>query len=433
MGTSAEEVAAQEAAPMPAEHPFEDNSSESYSDGGLQAWLVVLGSWCAALPSFGLMNTTGVFADWIATHQLSEYSHSAVSWIFSVHIFFLLIGGVQIGPVFDRYGPKHLLVLGTIGLTAAVMILSVSKEYYQFMLGFGVLGGISASMLFTPSVSVVTHWFCKRRALATGIVATAGSIGGIIFPQIFNALAPKAGFGWAIRTLAFITLVFCSTGSLLQKSRLKHNKASRKTIDLRVLREIPFALTTTAIVFADIGALIPVTYLTSYARANSMTIQQSYTLMSILNATSILGRLMPAYAADRYGRFNAMVVTTCISAIITVSLWLKSGSNHAAIISYAALFGFWSGSAIGLSPVCVAQISKIEDFGKRYGTAYTFVSVGVLVALPIAGQILKAQTHDGTEEYWGLILFCGVAYGVSAGFFVLAKVFKTGWKVRSVF
>lgn len=301
------------------------------------------------------------------------------------------------------------------------------------MLSFGVLGGSSASMLFTPSVSVINHWFQRRRALATGIIATAGSIGGIIFPQIFDALAPKVGFGWAIRTIGFIALFFCSIGALFQKSRREFNKSTRKTIDFRVLREIPFTLTTVAIVFADIGALIPVTYLTSYGHANSMTMQQSYALMSILNAGSILGRLMPAYAADRYGRFNTMVVTTAVSAIFTVTLWLKSGSNHAAIYSYAALFGFWSGSAIGLSPVCVAQISKTEDFGKRYGTAYAFVSVGVLVALPIAGQILKVQTHSGVEEYWGLIVFCGVAYGVSTAFFALARGFKTGWKIKKVF
>ncbi|PKX89075.1 MCT family MFS transporter [Aspergillus novofumigatus IBT 16806] len=412
------------------EYASADDSPASFPDGGLHAWLVVLGSWCAILPSFGLMNTTGVFADWLASNQLSEYSHSSVSWIFSVYIFFLLVGGVQIGPIFDRYGPKHLLIFGTLGLTAAVMVLSVSKEYYQFMLGFGVLGGISASMVFTPSVSIVNHWFYTARALATGIVVTAGSIGGIIFPQIFNALAPSAGFGWAIRTLGFITLTLCSTGALLQRSRLEHRKTSRWMIDLRPLCEPVFTLTTIGIMFADIGATIPLTYLTSYARANGMTISQSYTLMSILNGTSILGRLIPGYAADRYGRFNAMVVTTAVSGILTLSLWLKAGSNRAAIISYAALFGFWSGSAISLSPVCVAQISETEDFGKRYGTAYIVVGLGVLVSLPIAGEILNAQTKDGVEHYQGLIVFCGLAYIASAGLFVCARGLGTRWAVR---
>lgn len=43
------------------------------------------------------MNTTGVFTDWLATHQLSNYSRSDVSWIFSIYMFFLWFGGVQIG------------------------------------------------------------------------------------------------------------------------------------------------------------------------------------------------------------------------------------------------------------------------------------------------------------------------------------------------
>ncbi|KAJ5200080.1 monocarboxylate permease [Penicillium cf. griseofulvum] len=435
MNTMVKETTAHEheAVSTSIEYPSADDSPESFPDGGLHAWLVVLGSWCACLPAMGLMNTTGVFADWLSTNLLSEYSHSSISWIFSVYMFFLLVGGVQFGPIFDRYGPKHLLVFGTIGLTIAVMVFSVSKEYYQFMLGFGVLGGISASMLFTPSVSIVNHWFFTGRALAIGIVATAGSIGGIIFPQIFNALVSSAGFGWAIRTLGFITLTLCSTGALLQRSRLEHRKTSRRTIDFRPLREPIFTLTTIAIMFANIGATIPLTYLTSYARANGMSITQSYTLMSILNGTSILGRLLPGYAADHCGRFNAMIMTTSISGIITLSLWLKAGSNTAAIHSYTALFGFWSGSAISLSPVCVAQISHTEDFGKRYGTAYIFVGLGVLVSLPIAGQILNVQITNGVEKYWGLILFCGLAYIVSVGLFVCARGLGTRWAVRKMY
>ncbi|KAL4924073.1 uncharacterized protein BDV17DRAFT_295795 [Aspergillus undulatus] len=395
----------------PNSQPSMDDAPETFPDGGVRAWSVVLGSWCAFLPTFGLMNTTGVFTDWLATDQLQGYTRSDVSWIFSLYMFFLWFEGVQVGPIFDRYGPRYLVSAGTVGLTVAVMMFSVSKEYYQFILSFGCLGGISASMLASPSISIINHWFYRRRALATGLAVTSGGIGGIIMPQIFNALAPKAGFGWAVRTLGFIALFFCSVASILQRKRLGPNYSSRKTVDLRVLGERGFGVTALAIIFADIAATIPLTYLTSYARAKGMSVGQSYTLMSILNATSIVGRLMPGYAADRYGRFNTMVVTTSASTILTLALWLCAGTNHAAIIAYAALFGFWSGSAISLSPVCVAQISKTEDFGKRYGTAYTLVALGVLVALPVAGQILEGQSSGSEQVYWGLIVFTGVAPG----------------------
>ncbi|KAL4805919.1 major facilitator superfamily domain-containing protein [Aspergillus unguis] len=411
-----------------------DSSPDSFPDGGWQAWSVVLGSWCGFLPTFGLMNTTGVFTDWLAENQLSGYSRSDVSWIFSLYMFFLWFGGVQVGPIFDRYGPRHMLAIGTVGLTGGVMAFSVCTEMYQFILSFGVLGGISASMLSNPSISIINHWFYKKRAFATGIAVTSGGIGGIIFPIIFNALAPKAGFGWAVRTLGFITLFFCTLAAILQRSRLPPEVTSKKkTVDLRVLGEMPYYLTAIAIIFADISATIPLTYLTSYARAHTLSTDQSYTLMSILNATSIVGRLVPGLLADKYGRFNTMITTTAVSTILTLALWLNAGSNHGAIIAYAALFGFWSGSAISLSPVCVAQISKTEDFGKRYGTAYTFVAIGVLVALPVAGQILEGQSDGDRQVYWGLIVFTGVAYALSAVFFVLARGVLTGWRVKARF
>ncbi|KAL4967702.1 major facilitator superfamily domain-containing protein [Aspergillus stella-maris] len=415
--------------------PSMDDAPETFPDGGLSAWSVVLGSWCAFLPTFGLMNTTGVFTDWLATNQLSGFTRSDVSWIFSLYMFFLWFGGVQVGPIFDRYGPRHLVGAGSIGLTVAVMTFSVSTEFYQFILSFGVLGGLSASCLASPSISIINHWFFRRRALATGLAVTSGGIGGIIFPQIFNALAPKAGFGWAVRTLGFIVLFFTLLAVVLQRSRLGPNYSSRKTVDLRVLGERGFGITAAAIIFADIAATIPLTYLTSYARANGMSVERSYTLMSILNATSIVGRLMPGYTGDRWGRFNTMIITTTVSTILTLTLWMCAGSNESAIIAYAALFGFWSGSAISLSPVCVAQISRTEDFGKRYGTAYTLVALGVLVALPVAGQILEGQSggDSGEQVYWGLIVFTGVAYALSAGLFVVARGVAGGWRAARKF
>lgn len=324
--------------------------------------------------------------------------------------------------------------------TGKLLILSTSRhvltvpEFYQFMLSFGVLGGISASMIFTPSIAVVNHWFLKRRAVATGIVMTAGGIGGIIFPQIFSALAPKLGWAWTIRVLGIIVFITSSMGTLLQKARLQPDVSSqKKTIDLRVLREPAFNYTTVAIVFVEVAFTIPIAYLTSYGSANGMSVQSAYALTPILNGASILGRLIPGFAADKWGRFNVMVVTTVVSTILTLVLWLTAGSNQAAIIAYAALFGFWSGSAFSLAPVCMAQISKTEDFGKRYGTCYTFVAIGVLVSLPIAGQILQMQTYGDTELYWGLILFAGLAYTVSSIFFALARIHVTGWRWKAMF
>ena len=36
--------------------------------------------------------------------------------------------------------------------------------------------------------------------MATGIVATVGGVGGVIFPILLTHLLDKIGFGWALRT-----------------------------------------------------------------------------------------------------------------------------------------------------------------------------------------------------------------------------------------
>lgn len=206
-------------------------------------------------------------------------------------------------------------------------------------------------------------------------------------------------------------------------------------IDLRSLREPAFTMTSIAVTAAEVGLMVVLTYLPSYASSHGLTGPLSYELMSIFSAASIPGRVIPGILADRWGRFNVMIITGSICTILILALWLTANESEAAIISFAAFFGFWAGPAISLSPVCVAQISRTEDYGKRYGTTTTIVGLCLLVAIPVAGEILKAQNPSTHEEttYWGLIIFCGLAYACSVLFLILTKGISVGWSVTRIF
>lgn len=283
-------------------------------------------------------------------------------------------------------------------------------------------------MIITPSIACITHWFFRRRGVATGLATTAGGFGGIIFPIIITNLLDSVGFAWAIRIIGFIAGAFCLACILLLKTRLPPRKAGAR-IDLKALQEAPFSILSAAIILVDFGLLIPLAYLSSYALAHGMDSSLAYQLPSILNGASILGRTLPGYFADLYGRLNVMSLTTVFCAIFTLGLWLPIQSNIPGIVAYTVLFGFWSGSTISLTPVCVAQVSRTEDYGKRHGTTYSLVSIGALVALPIAGEILRAQNGD----YQGVILLCGLAYVFAFVLFVSARGMCTGWRLREVF
>lgn len=333
-----------------------------------------------------------------------------------------------LGPIFDAHGLKYILIPGCIGLVLALMMFSLCEEYYQVMLGFSLLGGATASMIITPSIACVTHWFFRRRGLALGLATTAGGFGGIIFPIIITNLLDSVGFPWAIRIVGFVSGVFCLACVLLLKTRLPPKKAGAR-VDLKALREIPFTTLSVAIILVDFALLVPLTYIPSYAIAHGMNSSLAYQLASILNGASIFGRALSGYFADRYGRLNVMALTTLFCAIFTLGLWLPIQSNILGIIAYTVLFGFWSGSAISLTPVCVAQVSRTEDYGKRYGTTYSLVSIGALVAVPIAGAILRAQNGN----YQGVILFVGLAYVLAFVLFVLARGMCTGWRLKRAF
>ncbi|KAJ5223490.1 hypothetical protein N7468_008032 [Penicillium chermesinum] len=378
-----------------------------FPDGGWRAWGVVFGSWCAMVPSFGLMNTIGVFEAWLADHQLQDHSKASIGWIFSLYVFLLYFGSIQVGPIFDSHGLKPLLIPGCVGLVGSLMVFSVAE-------------------------GCIAHWFLRRRALATGVAATAGGIGGIIFPVLVSNLAGRLGFPWAMRVIGFISAVFCALSVALLRTRASLLSPVQKgKIDIHSLGELRFALLTAAIVLIDFALLIPVTYLPSYAQSHGLGDSLAYNLSSILNAASIFGRIVPGYLADRFGRFNVMIITTFACSVITFGLWLPSRSNHAAILAYAVIFGFWSGSAISLAPVCVAQISKTEEFGRRYGTTYFLVSLGTLLAIPIAGELLKVRPpNGGLDNYYGLIVLCGLVYFCACLFFILSRAVSVGWGVK---
>jgi len=77
-----------------------------FPEGGLRAWLVILGSFTIIAGTFGLISSIGLFQAYWQTHQLSAYTTRDISWISAVNVFLNLFLGVQIGPLFDRYGPR---------------------------------------------------------------------------------------------------------------------------------------------------------------------------------------------------------------------------------------------------------------------------------------------------------------------------------------
>ncbi|KAL2833832.1 major facilitator superfamily domain-containing protein [Aspergillus cavernicola] len=197
-------------------------------------------------------------------------------------------------------------------------------------------------------------------------------------------------------------------------------------VDFHALREPNYALTTLAIWLVEFAAFIPYAYIVSYGLHARIGQNLAYQLCVFLNVGAIPGRALPGILADKLGRFNIMSVTATGCAISTLALWYCSGTNKGAVVAYAVLYGFWSGAATSLTPVCISQVCRMEHYGKRNGTTFTLVSLGTLTGIPMAGAIQERQ--DG--GFGGLIIFAGGLYLAAAGMFVIARGVAGGWGVR---
>lgn len=218
--------------------------------------------------------------------------------------------------------------------------------------------------------------------------------------------APRIGFAWSIRIIALISVVLCSIACLTVRTRLPPKKA-KGFLDLKALIDLKYGSASLGVFLVEFAVFVPITYVTSYALHVGFSQQMSYAIVVFLNLGAVFGRFLPGIAADRLGRFNVMSVNCFMCSFFIFVFWLvgdlEAPEKLGLFIAFAVLFGFWSGAAISLAPVCISQVCEIQDYGKRVGTTWTLVSFGTLIAIPIAGAI---QEHNH-GAYYGLIIFGG--------------------------
>lgn len=408
-----------------------DAFGNTYPEGGFAAWFCVFGSFCGLMSALGMMNTIGTFQAYLSDNQLSDQTEQAVGWIFGVYAFLAFFCGIQIGPLFDAKGPRIPVASGSVLILATYLLLGICTQYWHFMLVFGVCGGFGTSLVFTPGVAAVGHWFLRRRGQCTGLAAAGGSLGGIVYPLTLKALFPQIGFAWSCRVVALINVVLLGFANFGIRSRLPPKKATKEAIlpDPRIFRDKTFTLTTIGVFFMEWGLFVPISYLISYALAHGVGEDLSYNLIVIFNAASTFGRWLPGLVADKVGRFNAMLSMILFGIVSVFGFWMPAGGSTALNVIFALCFGFASGSGISLTPVCVGQLCRVENYGRYYATCFTIVSFASLTGIPIAGQLITASGG----RYEGLVAFTGASYTISFFFYYAAKVSAVGWDWKAIY
>ncbi|KAF7926985.1 uncharacterized protein EAE98_006369 [Botrytis deweyae] len=252
-----------------------------------------------------------------------SWTPSQISWIGSIQAFFLFGFSIVAGPVFDRGYLRSLVWIGCCLCVLAMMLTSISSEYWHFILAHGVMFGIDSG-----------SYFDKKQALALGVAASGSAIGGVVFPIIFNQLQPKIGFGWSIRVIGFIILLAATIPVPGMRVRTPPS-AIRKIFDTKAWKEPPFLVT------RFMGAYILPFYVQSYALDTNI-------VGGDVVVGSFFERMIPTHFADIYGPFNIDIICVLLSGILAFT-WITHHTT-ASIILFTVSYGFFSGGLTSKSP-----------------------------------------------------------------------------------
>lgn len=424
--------------------PLLEQEAETYPDGGLKAYGVIIGSFLGLISNFGIMNSVGVFQTYISSHQLKDTDTSTTSWIFSIYLSLGFMLGVFSGPVFDSLGCRKLLIAGTILSLIGFMTASVSETVYQFILSFSICIGVSSALCIPPLVGVVGHWFMLKRGMATSLATLGGSVGGCVFPILFNYLYPKYGFGWAFRIIGFINFGCNLCSVILLKERFKRpfssstendimNKqkkflvASKQLFDFKSLRDLKYSFLIVGVFLTELSLMSMVTYYASYAVVQGFSDSNAFILLTIFNAAGIPGRYLPGLLSDYIGYFNVMILMLIGFDLSMLLLWAPFGHATGVIWAFPILSGFFSSSILSLTPVCLGSICQTDKFGQRYGLLYSIVSIGYLFGIPMCGAVIGDESKARFQTFsilCGCIGLVGTIFWYASRYMIVGNKFN---------
>jgi len=356
----------------------------------------------------------GVILDPLTT--LHGWSKATISS--AVTLYFLTSGicGILIGRLIDNYGPKWVLIIGSVIFSLGFMFLSQITEIWQLYGAYLFLSIGFCCTSLVPVNTLITNWFIRKRGFAMSLTNTGLSLGGIV-------LVPFATYAithWGLKTALFVLgtifwIVVTPTALFFIKQRpsdvnqlpdgdLEDSQSPEKpsspldyTAQMQVWSRAQAIKTAAfwAIVIAFMMALAgqiaflmhQMSFLSQYLGRTGAA-----TAVSITAAASITGRLFLGTFVDRCDKRYVSMVCFMIQGVAVISL---AYFNHVVILYLGTFaFGLTMGAIIMMQSLITGECFGIVSFATVSGMAGVFTMSGAAFGPTLAGFI-----YDITGSY----------------------------------
>jgi MFS transporter, OFA family, oxalate/formate antiporter len=340
---------------------------------------------------------------------------------------FLLAGlpfGVLAGAVIDRVGARSVILAGVGLVGVPLLLMGLITRFWQFevlciveVLGYVLAGPIANQVL-------IARWFRRRRGQAMGYAYLGLGLGGVIAPLLVNGLARSLGWRHALEFMgAMVLLVLFPVGIWVTRSApeelglvpdgFEAFELAREDFTLQDSSSIGVAqavrstafwliLAGATLVIGAIGAVIQ--HFILFLRDAGYSATSAARLFTILLASSLGGRVIVGYLADRFRKTNIMAF---FYLLIGTSVFLLANPHSTYVLwTFAILFGFSMGADYMLIPLVTAECFGTASLGKLLALIIMGYSIGQWAAPWIVGRLFDLRHNY--DLAWKIMASAGV-------------------------
>lgn len=372
--------------------------------------MVVFAGFICNFMVFGIGFSYGVFQEFYTSKDgpLYKYSDSQVAIVGTFGTALTYICGIFNKSIMYYLKPRNVMLIGSILMSTGLILTGFCNELYQFILTQGLIFGVGSSLLYLPPVVCAPFYFDKHTAIAMGILFSGTGFGGLTMANLSRYLIEVIGWRWCVRTLGLINLLLTTMASfMVYEPPVTNFRTNNKLFSIQQIGSWKVVLLYLGGLLQAAGYLIPLIYMSKYARTLDFSHSEGALFIGINNGINACFKILLGYVGDRYGRMNTIIACSILSAVTVFGLWMVNTRN--AYISFVVLYGVFSGVIISLLPTCLVALFGVVNYQTMSGLMYFSRGIGNMLGAPLAGlmitnQGLKANDYKNSIIYDGTLL-----------------------------
>lgn len=392
-------------------------------------WVIVAAGALLGCVAVGSMFSLPVFL--VPMTQATGWSRTGISTAMTIGFLAMAVGSVAWGSLSDRFGPRLVVLSGSVLLAISLALASYSRSLLEFQLLFGLLVGIAASAIFAPLLATATGWFDTHRSLAVSLVSAGMGMAPMTMSPIAAWLVSHHDWRVSMLIIAgIVTVLMIPTSFLIRRPPAlaadapasAGNDAGVPDMGIgRALRSPQFIILTLTSFCCCATHSGPIFHTVSYAIACGIPAITAVSIYSLEGLSGLFGRLGFGILGDKLGAKNVLSAGLLVQALGALGYYFAH--DLAAFYAVATVFGFTYAGVMPLYSVLARENFPLRMMGTLIGGISTAGSLGMAT-----GPLFGGWIFDTTGNYGWLYI---ASFGMGVGACLIAACFRPFPRGRS--